>query len=170
MGDQQETEVWGISGAPVVSGWQRSGQQSRGLGLKSRLCFSLNLRPRWNTRISAYFHFSICRDGDIRDFITLGCSKNCMSQINHIKFLINIMLRKWSNVSDVAQSCPLRPHGLYPTRLLCPCDFLGKGPGVGCHFLLQGIFPTQGSNLGRPHCRQTLYHQNHQGILVSTYY
>ena len=29
---------------------------------------------------------------------------------------------------------------------------------MGCHFLLQGIFPTQGSNLGLPHCRQTLYH------------
>ena len=34
---------------------------------------------------------------------------------------------------------------------------------MGCHFLLQGIFPTQGSNLGLPHCRQTLYHLSHQG-------
>ena len=41
----------------------------------------------------------------------------------------------------------LWPHGLYPARLLCPQDFLGKNTGVGCHFLLQGIFPTQGSNL-----------------------
>ena len=32
-------------------------------------------------------------------------------------------------------------------RLLCPWDFPGKDTGVGCHFLLQGIFPTQGSNL-----------------------
>ena len=32
-----------------------------------------------------------------------------------------------------------------------------------CHFLLQGIFPTQGSNLGLPHCRQMLYHLSHQG-------
>ena len=30
--------------------------------------------------------------------------------------------------------------------------------GVGYHFLLQGIFPSQGSNLGLPHCRQILYH------------
>ena len=45
-------------------------------------------------------------------------------------------------------SCPtlLRHHGLQPTRLLCPCDFPGKNPGVGCHFLLGGIFLTQGSN------------------------
>ena len=33
-----------------------------------------------------------------------------------------------------------------PTRLLCPCDFPGKNTEVGCHFLLQGIFPPQGSN------------------------
>ena len=33
----------------------------------------------------------------------------------------------------------------------------------GCHFLLQGIFPTQGSNLGLPHCRQTLYPLSYQG-------
>ena len=33
-----------------------------------------------------------------------------------------------------------------PARLLCPWDFPGKNTGVGCHFLLQGIFPTQGLN------------------------
>ena len=32
-------------------------------------------------------------------------------------------------------------------RLLCPCDSPGKNTGVDCHALLQGIFPTQGSNL-----------------------
>ena len=36
-------------------------------------------------------------------------------------------------------------HGILQVRM-----------GMGCHFLLQGIFPTQGSNLGLPHCRQTL--------------
>ena len=49
----------------------------------------------------------------------------------------------------------LQHHGLQPTRLLCPWDFPGRSTGVGCHFLLQVIFPTQGSNLGLPHCRQT---------------
>jgi len=34
----------------------------------------------------------------------------------------------------------------YPTRLLCPWDSPGKKTGVGCHALLQGILPTQGSN------------------------
>ena len=39
-----------------------------------------------------------------------------------------------------------RPYALQPTRLLYPWDSPGKNTGVGCHFLLQGIFPTQGSN------------------------
>ena len=43
-------------------------------------------------------------------------------------------------------SFSLRPHGLRPARLLCPRDFPGKNTGVGCCFLLQGIFLTQGSN------------------------
>ena len=46
---------------------------------------------------------------------------------------------------------------------LCPWDFLGNSTGVDCHFLLQGLFPTQGLNLGFPHCRQMLYHLSHQG-------
>ena len=48
------------------------------------------------------------------------------------------------------------------TKLLHPSDFLGKSTGVGCHFLLQGLFPTQGLNPGLPHCRLTLYHLSHQ--------
>ena len=58
-----------------------------------------------------------------------------------------------------AQLCT---HGLQPTRLLCPWDFPGKDTGVGCHFLLQGIFPTQGSNLGLLHCRQIIYWPSYQ--------
>ena len=57
----------------------------------------------------------------------------------------------------------LRPHGLQSTRLLCPWDFPGKDTGVGCHFLLWGIFPIQGSNPCLLHCRQTLYCLSHQG-------
>ena len=37
-------------------------------------------------------------------------------------------------------------------------DSPSKNTGVGCHTLLQGIFPTQGSNPGLPHCRQMLYY------------
>ena len=40
----------------------------------------------------------------------------------------------------------LSPDGLQPTMLLCPWDFPSKNTGVGCYFLLQGMFQTQGSN------------------------
>ena len=52
----------------------------------------------------------------------------------------------------------LWPHGLLPARLLCQWDFPGKNTGIDCHFLLQGIFPTQGSNPRLLHYRQILYH------------
>ena len=44
------------------------------------------------------------------------------------------------------------------TRLLCPWDSLGKNTGVGCHALLQRIFPTQGLNLCLLHWRWIIYH------------
>ena len=61
----------------------------------------------------------------------------------------------------VAQSCPtLQPHVLYS-----PWNSPGQNTGVGSLSLLQGIFPTQGSNPGLPHCRQILYQLNHKGSL-----
>ena len=49
-------------------------------------------------------------------------------------------------VSLSAMSDSLRPHGLQPARLLSPWDSPGKNIEMGCHALIQGIFPTQGSN------------------------
>jgi len=49
-------------------------------------------------------------------------------------------------LSHSVVSNSLQPYGLQPTRLHCPWDFPGKNTGVDCHFLLQGIFPTQESN------------------------
>ena len=49
---------------------------------------------------------------------------------------------------DSVMSVSLQPHGLQPTRLLCPWNSLGKKTGVGSHSLLQGTFPVQGLNLG----------------------
>ena len=55
----------------------------------------------------------------------------------------------------------LRPHGLYS-----PWDSPGQNTGVGSRSLLQGIFPTQGSNPGLPHCRQILYQLSYKGSLL----
>ena len=45
----------------------------------------------------------------------------------------------------------VQPYRLSPTRLLCPWDSLGKNTGAACHFLLKGIFLTQGWNLPVSH-------------------
>ena len=58
------------------------------------------------------------------------------------------------------------PWTAWSTRLLCPWDFPGKSTGVGCHFLIQGIFLTQGLNPGLPRCRQTLYCLSRQGRIT----
>ena len=69
-------------------------------------------------------------------------------------------MNQWSLLSRVQL---LRSHGLQPTRLLHPWNFPGKSTGVGCHFLLQGIFPSQISNPGLLHCRWMFYCLRHQG-------
>ena len=64
----------------------------------------------------------------------------------------------------VTKLCPtlLQPHKLWPARLLCPWNSPGQNTGVGIS-LLQGIFPTQGSNPGLLHCRWILYQLSHKG-------
>ena len=52
----------------------------------------------------------------------------------------------WSSTASVVSNS-LWPRGLQPPRLLCPWDSPGNYTGVGCHALLQGIFPTLGLNL-----------------------
>ena len=55
--------------------------------------------------------------------------------------------RLWCAVPSCSVvSHSVRPRGLQPARLLCPWDSPGKSTGVGCHALLQGLFPTQGWN------------------------
>ena len=71
---------------------------------------------------------------------------------------------------EVAQviSDALRPHGLYSLW-----NSPGQNTGVGCHSLFQGIFPTQGSNPGLPHCRlmrlSKKYRPTCSGSVCATY-
>ena len=70
--------------------------------------------------------------------------------------------------SEVAQLCPTLcdPMDCSPPGSSVHGIFPGRNTGVGCHFLLQEIFPTQGLNPGLPHCRQTLCPLSHQGSPV----
>ena len=78
--------------------------------------------------------------------------------MRHVKqFLARLSTLESESRSVMSDS--LQPHGLHSPR-----NSLGQNTGVGSLSLLQGIFPTQGSNPGLPHCRQILYQLSHQGI------
>ena len=79
----------------------------------------------------------------------------CKSSVKALSTL-HIQTLHFGSISHSVVSNSLQPHGLQPARLLCPWDSPGKNPGVGSHSLLQGIFPTQGSNPGLLHYRQIL--------------
>ena len=77
-----------------------------------------------------------------------------------------------TEVSEVAQSCPTLcdlmdcslPGSEEP---LSPWNFPGKSTGVGCHFLLQGIFPAQGSNPSLLHWQVGSLPLSYQGASLS---
>ena len=80
-----------------------------------------------------------------REANTLWVSLELEGRCNHVCSATSVM-------SDF-----LRPYGLKPARLLCLWDSSCKNSGVGCHALLQGIFPTQGLNWYLLHRRWILY-------------
>ena len=79
-----------------------------------------------------------------------------------IKFILQIESRLYISESESHSvlSDSLRPPGLYS-----PWNSQGQNTGVGSLSLLQGIFPTQGSNPGLQHCRQILYRLSYKGSL-----
>ena len=67
-------------------------------------------------------------------------------------------------ISEVKSLCRVQLFGTpwIVAHQAPPSMEFSKSTGVGCHFLLQGIFPTQGSNPGLAHCGQTLYRLSHK--------
>ena len=78
---------------------------------------------------------------------------------SHTQFLL--ILSSWWSESHSVLSDSLQPHGLYS-----PWTSPGQNTGVGSLSLLQGIFPTQGSIPGLPHCRWILYQLSYKGSLI----
>ena len=83
-------------------------------------------------------------------------------QIGLFIVIILMLLEENESVSNSVVSDSLWLYGWQPTGLLCLWNSPGKNTGVDCHFLLQGIVSTQGSNPGLLHCRQILYPLSHQ--------
>jgi len=70
----------------------------------------------------------------------------------------------------VSESCSIMSNCLQPHGLWSPWNSLGQNTGVGSLSFLPGIFPTQRSNPGLPHCRQILYQLSHKGSPLLAYW
>ena len=68
-----------------------------------------------------------------------------------------------SSAACESESCSVVSGSLRPQGLHSPWNSPGQNTGVGILSLLQGIFPTQVSNPGLPHCRRILYQLSHKG-------
>ena len=105
-------------------------------------CSSLRLDcEQSNARVSFDFNFQ-CPGGSDNEQLLMfvdWCNEFLL------QWLLNVACVRAQLLSHVRLFVTW-PYGLQPARLLCPWDSPGKNTGVGCHFLLQGIFPTQGSN------------------------
>ena len=94
----------------------------------------------------------------VTDFIFLGSKIIVGSDCSHEIKRCLLLGRSEVSESGSVMSNSLRPHGPYS-----PWNSPAQNTEVGSLSLLQGIFPTQGVNLGLPHCRQTLYQLSHNG-------
>ena len=79
-------------------------------------------------------------------------------------------MQPFGTMCSVAQLCPTLcdPMDCSSPGFSAHGDSPGKSTGVGCHALLQGIFPTQGSNPELLYCGRILYHLSHQGSVHKT--
>ena len=96
------------------------------------------------------------RKEDFMQFI----SNILKTKIIYRRLKTRLHIRNSVSESNAVVSDSLQPHGLYS-----PWNSPGQNTGVGSLSLLQGFFPTQGSNLGLLHCRWILYQLSHQGSL-----
>ena len=91
-------------------------------------------------------------------------NQNIKQQENYNKFNERVTVKV-----PVTQSCPtLATPWTVAHRAPLSTGFSRKNTGVGCHSLLQRIFPTHRSNLGLLHYRQIVYHLSHQGSPTSS--
>ena len=93
---------------------------------------------------------------------------NCLECYSETPLVLLLLLHKFTDITDSSwggqwsESCSVMSNSLRPRGLYSPRNSPGQNTGVGTHSLLQGIFPTQGSNPSLLHCRQILYQLSHK--------
>ena len=123
----------------ILEAWTQGHRASGGGMLRAR-CSSRQSSSRWETQLSPMPVKLTFED-------LQGWKKNGNNNADKI---VDV---------EVIQSCPT----LWPCGLCSPWNSPSQNTGMGSLSLLQGIFPTQGSNPGLPQCRQILYQLSHKG-------
>ena len=154
----------------LASHTQLPGEPARGSSFRWDHCLLLPRprarRPGWV--VCGFLIPRFCKVINICCFKILYLELTCYTVVANSQLQIHICMHVFMCMCGWVLTCSvvsdsLRPHGLQPTRLLCPWDSPGKNTGVGCHFLLQGIFPIQGSNL----CLLSLLHWQAHSLSLS---
>ena len=113
-------------------------------------CTSQNSLERWPPGIPHPGKWGQPRSVELPSWFPADSRHVNSKYLTHVPLKVKVLVSQ-SYPWTVAHQVPL------------PTGFPGKNTGMSCHSLLQGIFSTQGSNLGLLHCRQMLYSLSHQG-------
>ena len=130
---------------------------------------SLRVGPDWVTSISLFTFMHWRRKWQPIPVFLPGESQGWGSLVGWTRLKWLSSSSPYSNSNSFSRSVmsdSLWPQGLYPARILCPWDSPGKNTGVGCHFLIQKIFPTQESNSGLLCCKKILYCLSYREVLT----
>ena len=116
---------------------------------KRQVQLRMHALPLHNLELYLDWHYTSESMGLRFDYV---CSGTC-----------NLYLEKWKKVKVKLLSHVWLFATPWTVASQAPWDSPGKNTRVDCHFFLQGIFLTQGSNLGLWQCKQILYHLSYQG-------
>ena len=141
---------------------------------------SMFIRAKRYTNTCVLERARLCGHSVLVDCFTLSFTKHPQSQWSLLRMKITKSHGFWWKLNKCFTWSPIiqlnakkkkplhffflhcNPMDCTPAGSSVHGDSPDKNNGVGCHSLLQGIFPTQGSNPGLSHCRQILYHLSHQ--------
>ena len=181
-----EVRLWWVPGSLLLTGVERQLLQGRICGTRKkgvpapqrRQAFppmrKKNLKGKrgtWEMRIGyeqTHVHTAIfnidnqqgptVRNRELCSVLCNYLNGNLKNKRHRYRYKLSHSAVLYAVLSRSAVSNSLGPHGLWSARLLCPWASPGKNPGMGCHSLFQGIFPTKGLNPSLPCWGQKLYH------------
>ena len=136
--------MWGLSS--LTRDWTQAPCVGRALtrgppGKSPTIAFFLNITP-----VGTLFLSIVLVCSALRSPKGVYVGEHIINKTECGKYRKNVLVE--TRLLCCAQLCPiLWPRGQNHTRFLCPWNFSDKSTGMSCHFLLQEIFPTQGSNL-----------------------